>query len=107
MVQNNERGSDPNTMPEFYLRGRSGVASVKELDQLGSTDISRFALTNNPNLPLFIMDGFEVGVEKIYDFDINRIESITILKDAAATAIYGSRASNGVIVIETVAPKAG
>lgn len=53
------------------------------------------------------MDGFEVGVEKIYDFDINRIESITILKDAAATAIYGSRASNGVIVIETVAPKAG
>lgn len=39
--------------------------------------------------------------------DPNRIHSITILKDAAATAVYGSRASNGVVVIETVAPKAG
>ncbi|MFR5657756.1 MAG: hypothetical protein ACLUDU_07070 [Butyricimonas faecihominis] len=37
------------------------------------------------------MDGFEVSVEKLYDLDINRIESITLLKDAAATAIYGSR----------------
>ncbi len=39
--------------------------------------------------------------------DINRIESITLLKDASATILYGSRASNGVIVIETTAPKAG
>ena len=53
------------------------------------------------------MDGFEVDVEKLYDLDINRIESITILKDAAATAMYGSRAANGVIVITTVAPKPG
>lgn len=43
-----------------------------------------------------------VSVEKVYDFDVNRIKDITILKDAAATAMYGSRASNGVVVIETV-----
>ena len=39
--------------------------------------------------------------------DPNLIENITILKDAAATAIYGSRAANGVIVIESVAPTVG
>ncbi len=105
--KNNEMGSDPNTLPEFYVRGRSGIASVKELDLQESTSVSEFALVTNPNLPVFILDGFEVGVEKIYDFDINRIKDITILKDAAATAIYGSRASNGVIVIETVAPRPG
>ena len=48
-----------------------------------------------------------MGVERIYDLDVNRIASITLLKDAAATAIYGSRASNGVMVITTVAPKEG
>jgi len=53
------------------------------------------------------MDGFEVNVQKVYDMDPNRIESITILKDAAATAMYGSRAANGVVVITTVAPKPG
>ncbi len=53
------------------------------------------------------MDGFEVSIEKVYDLDPTRIESMTILKDAAATAIYGSRAANGVVVITTVAPKPG
>lgn len=53
------------------------------------------------------MDGFEINVQKLYDFDPNRIESITILKDAAATALYGSRAANGVVVITTVTPKPG
>lgn len=107
IMKNNDMGSDPNTLPEFYVRGRSGIASVKELDKLQSEDISEFALTNNPNLPIFILDGFEVSNEKIYDMDLNRIKSLTILKDAAATAIYGSRASNGVIIVETIAPRPG
>ena len=107
VIKNKEMGADPNTLPEFYIRGRSGIASVKELDQLESEDVSEFALTNNPNLPIFILDGFEVEIEKIYDLDLNRIRDITILKDAAATAVYGSRASNGVIVIETIAPLPG
>ena len=100
---NNEMGSDPNSLPEFYIRGRSGVG-VMELDK---DAVSQSALSNNPNTPIFIMDGFEVSVSKVYDFDPNRIERITILKDAAATAIYGSRAANGVIVIETKAPVPG
>lgn len=38
-----------------------------------------------------------MSIEKVYDLDPTRIESMTILKDAAATAIYGSRAANGVV----------
>src|SRR5690606_1830534 len=91
------------TLPTFYIRGPSGIG-VKELDQV---DLSEAALTNNPNLPIFIMDGYEVSAERVYDFDVSRIESISILKDAAATAVYGSRAANGVVVITTVVPKPG
>ena len=63
--------------------------------------------TTNPNAPLYILDGVEVSAERVYDMDVNRVESITILKDASATALYGSRASNGVIVITTIRPKSG
>ena len=110
MVKNNEMGSDPNTLPEFYIRGRTGMDGVKQLDLMEAQQggsMSKFSLTTNPNLPVFILDGYEVEVQKIYDMDPNRIASITILKDAAATAIYGSRASNGVIVIESVTPELG
>lgn len=103
LVSNAQFGSDPNALPEMYIRGRSGFG-VKELDK---DQLSKSNLENNPNLPTFIMDGFDVSIEKIYDLDPTRIESMTILKDAAATAIYGSRAANGVVVITTVAPKPG
>lgn len=91
-VVNNEMGSDPNTIPDFEIRGSSSLKAEYE---------------NNPNMPTFIMDGFEVTAQKVFDLDPNRVRYITILKDAAATAIYGSRAANGVVVIETVLPKAG
>lgn len=102
--QNNQWGSDPNAVPELYIRGRSGIG-VKDLDR--KKNLSKSELENNPNLPTFIMDGFQIDVEKLYDLDPNRIESITILKDAAASAMYGSRAANGVVVITTVAPVPG
>ena len=86
--ENNLDGSNPNKLPDFAIRGKGSF-------QNGST------------APIFILDGFEVTSQKVFDMDINRIESITLLKDASATILYGSRASNGVIVIETTAPKAG
>ena len=55
-------------------------------------------------MPLFILDGFETTLQRIIDLDPERVESITILKDAAGTALYGSRASNGVLVFETKKP---
>lgn len=103
IMDNTQFGSDPNATPEMMIRGQSGVGN-RTLD---TDKLSKSNLKNNPNLPTFIMDGFEVSIEKIYDLDPTRIESITILKDAAATAIYGSRAANGVVVVTTIAPKPG
>ncbi len=57
------------------------------------------------NSPLYVVDGFIVG--SIRDVSPNDIESINVLKDAAATAIYGAQASNGVILITTKSPVAG
>lgn len=106
MITDNAQGSNPNNMSEYYIRGRSGVSEVKELDKV-TGDVSEFALKNNPSAPVFILDGFEVDQATIYDLDMNRVKSVTTLKDAAATAVYGSRAANGVIVIETVTPEPG
>ncbi len=88
-------GSNPNTMPEIRLRGQSGFPD------LGDT------YANDPNAPYFIVDGFESSLTAVMDMDMNRIASVTLLKDAAAKAIYGSKAANGVVVIETVRPEAG
>lgn len=95
IMDNMTFGSDPNKMPDMELRGSSSFPDVKN------------TYAKNPNLPLFILDGFETTVEKVYDLDMNRIESVTILKDAAAKAIYGSKAANGVIVIETTPIQSG
>ena len=104
--ENLAAGSDPNSLPQFVLRGQTGIGETT-LGQTSTSSISRDVLSGNSNLPIFILDGFEVDVEKIYDLDMNSIHSINILKDAAATAMYGSRAANGVIVIERRAPEAG
>ena len=95
IVDNNLMGSDPNTLPEINVRGTTSIAAMsQEYDQ-------------DPNQPLFILDGFESTLETINNLSMDRVASITILKDAAATAIYGSKAANGVIVVETKAPEPG
>lgn len=92
-----EFGSDPNRIPEITIRGENGfdLRSSSDADQI------------NPNAPLYILDGMEVSARQIYDMDMNRIESVTILKDASATALYGSRGANGVVLITTKRPKSG
>ncbi len=100
-------GADPNQMHEINIRGASSISQNRGLDVENQRLTQRTNLRDNPNMPIFMLDGFEVDVQKIYDMDINRIESMTILKDAAATALYGSRAANGVVIVTTVPPKAG
>ena len=56
---------------------------------------------------MIIMDGFEITLERMMDLDDSEVETITLLKDASATAIYGSRGANGVIVITTKEPEPG
>ncbi len=94
MIENLDMGSDPNSMPELQLRGQTSFNITGDYD-------------GNANQPLFILDGFETTLEKIWDLDMNRVRSVTILKDAAAKAVYGSKAGNGVVVIETERPKSG
>jgi TonB-linked SusC/RagA family outer membrane protein len=104
LLDNNLAGSDPNAMPRINVRGATALPAIPtNADDL----VNRENLSAQFNLPAFILDGFEVSIQKVVDLDINRIESITLLKDAAATAVYGSRAANGVMVITTKAPVAG
>ena len=90
-------GSNPNRVPDkIEIRGQNSIP-----------DISQGNLQTYTSLPVFIMDGFQIDVQQVFDLDMNRIQSVTILKDAAAAAIYGSRAANGVVVIETKIPESG
>ena len=61
----------------------------------------------NDNNPLFVIDGVPIINESPYDFPMDDIESIQVLKDASAGAIYGSRAAAGVIIITTKKGKTG
>ncbi len=95
IVPNNVTGGNINELPEIQLRGANSFPNL-------SGEFSA-----NPNAPLFILDGFEVSLQRVVDLDMNLIASITILKDASATSIYGSRGANGVLVINTITPKSG
>lgn len=94
-IENLAAGSNPNALPDFQMRGSSTVASIQ----------GEYA--SSANQPLFILDGFETELTKILDLDMNLVESVTTLKDATAKAIYGAKAANGVIVIETRRPESG
>ncbi|RPD39618.1 SusC/RagA family TonB-linked outer membrane protein [Chitinophaga barathri] len=102
MPDNLNFGSNPNMLPEVTLRGGNSLVDIG-----GAGNTNTFNYANSPNVPLFILDGFEVNLQRINDIDLNRIAKVDILKDAAATSIYGSRAANGVIVIETIRPQSG
>lgn len=88
-VTNLTAGSNPNAMPTLELNGTSSFPDVTG------------QYTGNPNQPLFILNGFESSLQSILDLDMNLVKSVTILKDASAKAIYGSKAANGVVIVET------
>ena len=56
---------------------------------------------NNSNNPVYIVDGLPVKEEDFKKINQNDINAVTILKDDAATSLYGNRAANGVVVVET------
>lgn len=95
IVENNQFGSDPNRLPDINVRGKTSVIGLTQEYEV------------DPNQPLFILDGFETTLKTISDLSMDCVQSITVLKDAAATAIYGSKAANGVVVVETKAPAPG
>ena len=95
MIESKTWGSDPNRLPDIEVRGKTSIIGLKSDYEY------------DPNQPLFILDGVETDLQTIVNLNMDRVASVTILKDAASTAIYGSKAANGVIVVETVQPEAG
>lgn len=73
--------------------GEPGAASSIYIRGIGSI--------NGSSDPLFVIDGVQMSSSAFRSLNPNEIESATVLKDAGATAIYGNRGSNGVIVITT------
>ena len=99
IIQDNLGGSNPNRQMEIKLRGTSSLPL--------SLDETNVNLAKHLNTPLVILDGFEISISELMDFNDEEIESINILKDASATSIYGSRGANGVFVIKTKDPEEG
>ncbi|WP_316742400.1 TonB-dependent receptor [Pedobacter antarcticus] len=106
------------TSPEQLISGKvAGVSITSNGGQPGSGSTIRVrggASLNASNDPLIVIDGIPFSGNKIAGsanalslVNPNDIETFTILKDANATAIYGSRASNGVILITTKKGKSG
>ena len=90
------------TLAEMLMR----TPGVRVLDRPGGGISVRIRGTNTSVLggeePLFVLDGMVIeSADGLASIDPNAIGSITVLKDAGATAIYGSRGANGVILIKT------
>lgn len=86
-----------------------GIAATSGNGQPGSSAALRirgFGSVNASSAPLYVVDGFPYG-GAIGDLNTNDIESISLLKDASSTALYGARAANGVVLITTKRGKAG
>ena len=95
--------------------GASGIVNIRGNSSVASTNGA--ATASGVSAPLYVIDGvvFDVSdIRTVYGnsnplaaINPNDIESIDVLKDASAAAIYGARAANGVIIVNTKRPKAG
>lgn len=93
-------GSVP-TVSEALTGIMPGVTTMQAAGQPGSTQANiliRGQSTWSGNSPLFLVDGVE---RDFNDLDPNEIETISVLKDASATAVFGVKAANGVILVTT------
>ena len=123
-VKGDQIASVPVASVDKALAGKlAGVSVTSSTGQPGSSSSIRIRGTSSINAsknPLWVIDGIPVLTGDIADSSVgdaqsslmtslnpNDIESITVLKDAAAAAVYGSRAANGVILVTTKSGKEG
>lgn len=104
-------GEQPANNPNQILQGRAPGVVVKQKSgapggvfEVRVRGISSLGAGSNP---LYVIDGFVVGTSIGQNLNPNDVENISVLKDAAATAIYGARGSNGVVLITTKQAKEG
>ena len=85
-------------LPGFFSQQSSGQPG-KDASDFFIRGVS--SLNSDGNKPLIIVDDVEYSYEQLSQINVNEIESVTILKDAATTAIYGIKGANGVLVVKT------
>lgn len=94
-------GGNISTVGEALQGKLNGVIAINKTGQPGSNDAElmiRGKSSWNGNSPLVLVDGIE---REFNDVDMNEIQSLSVLKDASATAVYGVRGANGVILLTT------
>lgn len=93
-VQNTLAGK----LPGFFSQQRSGQPG-KDASDFFIRGVS--SLNSDGNKPLIVVDDVEYTYDQLSQINVNEIESISILKDASTTAIYGIKGANGVLVVKT------
>jgi len=107
----NEMKDIPTNSIASVLQGRAaGLQVISSSEDPGAGTIIRIrgaSSLRGSNSPLVVIDGFPLGIDDLQQVNPSDIESIEILKDASASAIYGSRGANGVIIVTTKSAKLG
>jgi len=85
-------------LPGFFAQQRSGQPG-KDASDFYIRGVS--SLNENGNSPLIIVDDVQYSYDQMQQINVNEIESISLLKDASTTAIYGIKGANGVLVVRT------
>ena len=89
------------------VAGLQVFTSSGEPSAVSSMTIRGVTSINASTEPLYILDGSEISANTFVSLNPNDIENITVLKDASSTAIYGSRAANGVVIVTSKKGKFG
>jgi TonB-linked SusC/RagA family outer membrane protein len=117
VTTNNNYGDNPNVPPSAKIRNTYSFPPSATIVNQSNTNANiqlapstgDFIADNvaNPDQPVILLDGVQVDLQSALDIDINRIDKVTILKDASATAQYGVRGGTGVLLVQTRKPKPG
>jgi TonB-linked SusC/RagA family outer membrane protein len=117
VTRNNLNGNDPNVKSDVRIRGRYNFPASATIGSRDGTvagvqlnpSAGDYVADNifNPNQPTVFLNGAQVALQTVLDLDINFIDQVTVLKDAASAAAYGARGGNGVILVKTKLPQKG
>jgi len=110
-ISNENLTKGPTTNPLQQIAGRAAGVTITQMgSEPGATPSVRIrgiTSLSGGNDPLVVVDGIQGNLELLNQLPPDEIESVDILKDASATAIYGSRGAAGVILVTTKKSKAG